>query len=118
MAPYDHARLSARDFGGIPEDYEPIHRLLDSTKFFLPDFSHRAILHNTFGMYLCEQVFGGTITNSDGKKIDTKEIARRHILEDCSRVPSMEETLKAISENSYHQFNKPRKKDLEWLRKN
>ena len=38
-----------------------VHQFFDQTKAAHADFRHRAILHNTFGIFLCEQVFGPTI---------------------------------------------------------
>lgn len=67
MKPYIHAKCSVRRYGGIPEDYLPIHDFMDSTKAAYANLKHRAILHNTFGIYLAERVFGTVITNSDGK---------------------------------------------------
>lgn len=118
MIPYDHARLSVRDFGGEVEDYLSIHEFLDSSKFHVPNYSHRAILHNSFGMQLAEQVFGSVVTNSEGKTIGVREIARRHIIEDCGKVPTLEECIMRLANNGYHELNKPNKKDIEWLKTN
>ena len=117
MTPIDHARLSARDFGGSPEDYLPLHSFLDSTKFHCEDSRHRAILHNTFGVGLCEQLFGVTIGNSDGNHIPTRELARRHIREDCGLVPSLKETLDALTTNTYSKYDRPSATALGWLKK-
>lgn len=118
MVPYDHARLSVRDFGGEPEDYLPIHELLDSTKFQLTDYRHRAILHNPFGIQLCERMFGPVIEISGGKTVPVREIARRHIMQDCGCVPTTKEWLDALVKNESIKFNNPNKKDLEWLKNN
>lgn len=118
MVPIDHARLSARDFGGEPTDYLELHEFLDSTKMHCEDFRHRAILHSTFGLGLCEQLFGPTIRNSDGNDIPTRELARRHIREDCSCVPTVKEWLDAFSMGKPQMFNKPDRKELQWLKEN
>ena len=116
MVPYDHALLSVRDFGGEPEDYIEIHKYLDETKLHFSDFKHRAILHNTFGIKVCEDVFGNSIQISTGKLIPVREIARRHILQDCNCVPTVEQTLTALVAGEYEKFNNPKKSDLEWIK--
>lgn len=78
-----HSESSASRHGGVAEDYLPIHRFLDQTKLYIGDWRHRALLHNTFGVALCEQVFGDFYTRpSDGQKVCTRTIATQHILED------------------------------------
>lgn len=80
--PYIHAKSSAKRFGGKLEDYLPVHDFLDSSKAFVADSRHRALLHSTFGIFLCEKVFGHIIKNSDGKEVSVRDIAEQHILED------------------------------------
>ena len=118
MTPDKHARLSVRDFGGSIEDYMLIHKFIDSTKLHCTDFRHRAILHSTFGIGLCENIFGDTITLSDGSTIAVREIARRHIMQDCSTVPTIKEWLDALTSGDVLKYNKPNKKDLKWLKEN
>lgn len=84
-------------YGGKVEDYMDIHNWFDSTKSAYADTRHRAILHNTFGIYLCEQVFGDTITNSDGKVLSVRDIAEDHVAEDCAgSIPTLEDWLSSI----------------------
>jgi hypothetical protein len=64
--PYIHAQSSVKKHGGTPEDYLAIHEWFDQTKAFLPDQRHRALLHSSFGIFLCAQVFGKTFVNSAG----------------------------------------------------
>lgn len=97
MKPYVHARLSARRYGGVAEDYLEIHDFMDSTKACLPDVRHRAILHNSFGVYIVEKVFGHNITNSDGKMVSTRNIAEDHVREDLGTIPTIEQWLKTLS---------------------
>jgi hypothetical protein len=94
--PLIHSKSSVRKYGGILEDYIAIHRWFDSTKGNLPKFLHRAILHNSFGMLLAEQVFGDYIINSDGKDVEVRQIAYDHIYEDCGFVPTVEDWVKNI----------------------
>jgi hypothetical protein len=94
--PWYHARSAARRFGGQPEDYLAIEQWFDQTKAHLADCRHRLILHNSFGIFLCEQQFGTTITRrSDGKEVPTRLIAEQHVLEDFGgRIPTLEECLR------------------------
>ena len=97
MKPYVHSKNSVKRYGGRIEDYIEIHSWFDSTKAAYANFSHRAILHHTFGIYLCEQVFGKTMTNSDGKVLSVRDIAEDHVKEDCGgKIPTLEDWLKSI----------------------
>lgn len=92
MKPYIHAKNSVKRYGGDIEDYMEIHNWFDSTKAAYADFGHRAILHNTFGIFLCEQLFGTTITNSQDKVISVRDIAEDHVKEDCGgKIPTIED---------------------------
>lgn len=82
MKPYYHAVSSAKKYGGTYEDYLPIHNMMDSSKGQVADARHRAIFHTSFGCFIIEQIFGTTITNSDGKVVCTRDIAEQHIQED------------------------------------
>jgi hypothetical protein len=94
--PLLHAKSSVRKYGGEIKDYIAIHRWFDSTKGNMPMFKHRAILHNSFGMLLAEQVFGDYVTNSEDKMVEVRQIAYDHIYEDCGFIPTVEDWLKHI----------------------
>ncbi len=96
MKPHIHAKRSARRWGGAPEDYQPIHDLIDSPKSAYCDIRQRAILHNSFGIYLAERVFGPTITNSDGKTVSVRDVAEHHVFEDMGHIPTVEKWLSKI----------------------
>ncbi len=97
MKPIVHSRNSVKYFGGTVQDYLPLHDWMDSTKAAYADFAHRAILHNTFGIFLGEQLFGTTITNSDGKEISVRDILERHVQEDTGgRIPTIQDWLKNL----------------------
>jgi hypothetical protein len=53
-----HSALSAREYGGVPSDYQKIHDFLDMSKIAYPNTKHRAILHNSVGPFIAEKVFG------------------------------------------------------------
>ena len=120
MTPYEHAVLSVRDFGGEAKDYLKIHEFFDQTKFFLPNWKHRMILHNSFGMKLCEDLFGPIILNSDGIEISVREIARRHIMQDLDgRIPTIQDWIESLSKGNVEPWmNRPRQSDLDWLKNN
>lgn len=81
--PWIHAQSSARRWGGEPDDYLPVHDLLDSSKGALPDARHRALTHTSwFLSTILERIFGTTITNSAGRVVSVRDIGEQHVLED------------------------------------
>jgi hypothetical protein len=83
--PWIHAKNSARRYGGKPEDYLPIHNLMDSSKGSIGDNRHRALTHNSWFVSAggpLELIFGVVIKNSDNKEISVRDIGEQHILED------------------------------------
>lgn len=96
MKPYVHAKVSVKRWGGVPEDYLPIHNFIDQTKMAMPDIRHRAILHSAFGCYLAEQVFGTVITNHEQKEVSVRDIVEEHIIEDLGFIPSIERWLNKL----------------------
>lgn len=86
-----HAESSATRFGGRAEDFLPIHKFLDQSKLYIPDWRHRCLLHNNFGIALCEQFFGDFYTRpSDGINACTRAVAEQHVLEDLRCIPTVE----------------------------
>jgi hypothetical protein len=96
MKPYLHGLKSVKRFGGTPEDYQKVHDFIDSSKAHFPDMRHRALLHSSFGIYLVEQVFGLFIVNSDGKKVQTRDIAEQHVIDDMGRIPTVQDYLQHL----------------------
>lgn len=97
MKPYCHARNSVKKWGGKPEDYLPLHNLIDESKAHHADVRHRALFHNTFGIWLLERIFGTYITNSDGTKVQVRDVGEQHVLEDLGRIPSVSDFLKNMT---------------------
>jgi len=93
MKPFLHGKVSVKKFGGKEEDYQAIHDWFDQTKAHFPDMRHRAILHSSFGIYLCEQQFGTNITNSDGKIVSVRDIGEQHVIDDMGRIPTIQDYL-------------------------
>lgn len=96
MKPYLHAKASVKKYGGKVEDYQAIHDFIDSSKAHYPDMRHRAILHSSFGIYITEQVFGVTMTNSDGKICSVRDIAEDHVIQDLGRIPTVQDYLEGM----------------------
>ncbi|MDV6374209.1 DUF6915 family protein [Deinococcus arenicola] len=91
---WHHARSSARRFGGVPDDYLAVHGWFDQSKGHWADARHRAVLHSSFGIFLCEQFFGPTIRRaSDGQHVPTRLIGEQHVLEDLGRIPTVQDWL-------------------------
>jgi hypothetical protein len=87
MNSWFHAKSSARKWGGEPEDYLPVHEFIDSSKQVIGDVRHRSVYHHTLGVFLCERIFGKTLTVGR-KQIPVREVAERHIIEDLGWLPS------------------------------
>jgi hypothetical protein len=96
MKPLYHAAKSVKKYGGMQEDYQDIHDWFDQTKAHVADLRHRLILHNSFGIFLCEQVFGTFIVNSDGKRVNVRDIGEDHVLEDLGTIPSLDKCVSSI----------------------
>ena len=87
MNPFDHARSSARSFGGRWEDYYPLHSWFDASKAVLCHVTHRAMRHHEEGIAEAVTLFGATIVNRDRTAISTAALGRQHIAEDCAHLP-------------------------------
>ena len=96
--PMVHAVSSVRKWGGTPDDYMPIHNLMDSSKGTIADSRHRALTHNTWFIGPdgpLERIFGYEITNSDGRRVSVRDIGEQHVLEDFGNrfIPSAQDYL-------------------------
>lgn len=96
--PYVHAESSVHQFGGRPEDYLAIHNWFDETKAILADSRHRALRHHAEGIFLCERLFGVTLTNSAGQVVSVRDIAEQHVLEDFGNrfIPTAQDYLQDL----------------------
>jgi hypothetical protein len=94
--PWIHARSSARKYGGTPNDYLDIHEFMDSSKSAVADVRHRMVLHNSFGCYVVQMVFGIVRVNSDQKEYSPRDVAEDHIIEDLGFIPSLEKWTRNI----------------------
>lgn len=96
MKPLIHAKISVKKYGGVVEDYIPIHDFIDSSKISVPDVRHRAMLHSSWGIYMTEKVFGTYITNSENKQVSVRDLAEDHVIQDLGFIPTMEDWLKTM----------------------
>lgn len=94
--PYHHAVSSVAKWGGNVEDYLPVHEWFDQTKAHFADFRHRALRHHSEGIFLCEKIFGATITIGTGRQIPTRWVAEQHVQEDLGRIPTAADWLRCI----------------------
>ena len=97
--PLIHSKSSVTRWGGKVEDYLPIHELIDSPKTTMNNNSSRLMTHNTwFSYHIIPRIFGYNIINSDGKSVDTVDIAMLHIAEDFrfKFIPTPQDYLKHL----------------------
>ena len=97
--PEIHAKSSVKRWGGTIEDYLAIHELLDSPKETMNNNTARMLTHNVWFCYkIIPKIFGYNITNSDGKSVDTIDIAMLHVAEDFRMkfVPTVQDYLKHL----------------------
>lgn len=95
--PLEHARNSAKKFGGTPEDYLAIHRWFDESKAFFPDFRHRALRHHAEGVFLAERILGVAVRNADGVDVPVRYVGEQHVREDLGRIPTAQDWLARIN---------------------
>jgi len=96
MNPYHHSLSSVKKYGDVVEDYIKIHSWFDESKSFMADFRHRALRHHAEGIFMCEKIFGYTVTNSNGKVIPTRFIGEQHVKEDLGWIPSVQDWFQNI----------------------
>lgn len=87
---------SARRFGGKSEDYLAIHNWFDESKKIVGNWRHRMLRHHAEGIFMCETIFGVSITNSAGKIVPTRLIGEQHVMEDMGFIPSFAHWAEAL----------------------
>jgi hypothetical protein len=97
--PLIHSKSSVKRWGGNVEDYIELHELLDSPKATMNNNTSRMLTHNIWFCYqIIPKIFGYNITNSDGKSVDTVDIAMLHVSEDFKHrfIPTAQDYLKHL----------------------
>lgn len=89
----DGTSLAAR---GTPDDYLAIHDWFDETKAHLADLRHRALRHHSEGIFLCETIFGTTITNTTGKQVPVRVVGEQHVKDDLGWIPTVKDGLQHL----------------------
>lgn len=103
--PHEHAKSSARKFGGVPEDYLHIHEWFDATKAWIGHSKHRMFRHHSEGIFECEKIFGAHFENSEGKRVYTRYVGEQHVKEDCNGyIPSAKEWVDMIATGKLHEW--------------
>lgn len=90
-----------KKWGGSKIDYLDIHNWFDATKSQIADFRHRALRHHAEGIFLCEQIFGISILNSEGKDIPVRWIGEQHVKEDLGCIPTAADWLRCIQPEAW-----------------
>ena len=104
--PEIHSKSSVKRWGGKIEDYLAIHELIDSPKESMNNNTSRALTHNTWFAYeVIPRIFGYNIVNSEGKSVDTVDVALYHILEDFRMqfIPTPQDFLKHMTVEKWMQ---------------
>ena len=78
---YYHALSSVRKWGGVVEDYLPLHQWFDQSKAIFADPRHRALRHHAEGIFMLETLFGPTIVNADSRVVPVRLIGEQHVRE-------------------------------------
>lgn len=99
--PYHHALSSVKKWGGIVQDYLPIHDWFDESKAYMADFRHRALRHHSEGIFMAEKVFGKTLQNSDGRVVPVRWVGEQHVQEDLGRIPTVADWFTMIRPDSW-----------------
>ena len=64
-------------------------------------FATGRLRHHAEGIFLCERVFGTTITNSDGRAVPVRWVGEQHVKEDLGRIPTACDWLRAIKPEAW-----------------
>jgi len=116
MKPLQHAQISAKTYGGRWQDYIEVHNFLDSSKAACAHFKHRFLLHHIEGIELGVQIFGETLTNSENKIIETRQLLTEHLIEDVGRVVTVEDWARDLlpdPNNSFYTFLAKKRSQIE-----
>jgi len=93
---YHHALSSVKKWGGMADDYLPLHQWFDESKAITADFRHRALRHHAEGIFMLERFFGPTITISSGRVVPVRLIGEQHVREDLGFIPSFADWVRCI----------------------
>ncbi len=106
MKPLQHAQISQKTYGGCWQDYIAVHSFLDSSKAACAHFKHRFLLHHREGIELGARIFGESLTTSENKTIETRQILTEHLIEDVGGIVSVEDWARDLMPNENDSFYK------------
>ena len=100
MKPYIHAKASVQKIGhGDIYDYLPIHNTMDLSKMAWARASHRLVMHNTYGCYVIEEIYGDVAQSIHEKDYSPRDVAEMHCLEDMQHIHTVQRWCSEISED-------------------
>lgn len=114
---YDHALLSAKKFKCDVNDTLKLHKVMDSSKFYMPISQHRLFSHNTWFIQVLTDLIGEVVPNTlTGEMLSVRDVLYEHCKEDHNgRVPSIQDWLQCLKFDvpDEHRiwFNNPRLSD-------
>jgi hypothetical protein len=92
MKPLQHARITARRYGGEWQDWIAIHDWIDRSKAIFPSMQRRMFLHSDFGEWLAVKIHGEAIGSKSGTVVTTRDGSvakngwgRKKLGPDCGR---------------------------------
>lgn len=108
---YYHALSSVRKWGGVVEDYLPLHQWFDQSKAIFADPRHRALRHHAEGIFMLETLFGSTIVNADSRVVPVRLVGEQHVREDLGTIPSFADWGRLITPQDWmlrgHRLDEP-----------
>lgn len=124
-----HSELSAKNWGGSPEIYYPIHDFMDRSKEVEPTNKHRFFTHQMwFVKRVIIPIFGHSIKNSENRNVNLKDLLETdHLLADFRGkfIPTIndylatvkdqeddEEKLMTFRKENQYLFNIPKVREL------
>ena len=130
-----------KKWGGVAEDYQPIHDWFDHSKSQRADPLHRALRHHSEGIFTCEEVFGTTLELSTcakcgltegkhpvgdtgmfmpvkcptfkAKVIPVRWVGEQHVREDLGFIPTANQWLEGIPLQPWMTRSRKLSKELE-----
>lgn len=105
--PIHHAINSVTKFGsGSPDDYEPIHSLMDSSKAAYAKMGHRIVFHHKYGHRLISDIlsrdkrypgfWSGAMTRGTAAPVNIERVCDQHTEEDLGFIPTLADWDKAF----------------------
>jgi Domain of unknown function (DUF6915) len=65
-----------------------IHDWFGESKAHIAAVRQQALRHHSEGIFLCEAIFGTTLTNSVGKTVPVRTVGEPHVKDDLGWIPS------------------------------